>query len=106
MGIHSEVTYDWQTGGLEDQRQLEGNVGEHIVVLGEFRMRRVEVESGAGTKVPISVFAVDTGPSWRGVREKKSDSFGGGSAKESALLRAVVLGARQTGEVYKQGDLA
>jgi len=51
---------DRDADGLEHLRQLKGDMCEHVVVLRELGVCRVEVEPGAGAKVPIGIFAVDS----------------------------------------------
>ncbi len=42
-----EGTYDGKLGGLDDLREFERDVGEHVVVLRPLRVRRVHVEARA-----------------------------------------------------------
>lgn len=68
--LHKEATYNGQISHIYDLRQLEGNMSQHIVVLRELGVCRIEVEAGASAKVPISIFAVDASAAGRGVREE------------------------------------
>lgn len=103
-------THDGEAGLLDDLRQLDGDVREHVVVLRILRVRRVHVEAGAlggegcdhgcshdlsrseartDAKVPGVCFALDACAARRGVWEEDRDALLGGGAEEGALLRAV-----------------
>ncbi len=112
MGVIIELlTHKREVCGREDLRELERDMGEHVVVLRPLRVRRVHVEArawrriqsrqcaGCGrlvalgrtdAKVPAVRLALDARAARGGVREKDRDALLGGGAQEVALLGAVV----------------
>lgn len=79
--------------GKDGGRQLLGHVRLHVVVLGPGRLRRVDVEAGAGAKVPRVRLARQVGAAGRRVRVQHGDAGLGGPLLEEALFGAVLGGA-------------
>lgn len=58
----------------------------HVIVLGVFRVGRVQIESCTSAEIPVVLFAFDASPAGGRVGEEESDPLRCGGAEEGALL--------------------
>jgi hypothetical protein len=67
--VLSYGTYNRETCVSDNLREFNSDVRVHVIVFGIFRICRIQVEASPGAKVPVIVFALDSGSSWGRVWE-------------------------------------